>query len=405
MNNRPLPATIGLFTIVGVTSVQVVATMAVVMPASVAPAIAETLDFPVSLIGLQVSLAYVGATVMSLFAGLVTRRFGAVRTNQIAAFVIMISLLVISLAEIAALACGSLGIGVAYGLTNPSAAHLMMKVASEKNRNLIFSIKQTGQPLGGVLAGLMAPSIAVAFGWQSSLVAGAGLAFCAMLAIQPLRRHLDNDRDPDTRFRGQVFDDIAMLMRERELRLLALSALTFSGAQLALMAFAVTMLVEDLKIDIVTAGLALACLQVAGVLGRLGWGALADRMRIGIKILIASQCLTIVFALATSTLVPGSSIVAVFLILFGYGATAVGWNGVFMAEIAGLAPQGRVSNVTGGVLVPTFIGVILGPLVFTSIHAATESYTASFGVLSGVTLLGLLPLLTILRRRRAGASG
>lgn len=373
--------------------------MAIVIPASIAPALAEALDLPVSLIGFQVSLAYVGATTMSLFAGLVTRRLGAVRTNQTAAMLILASLLIIATGNLFALACGSLGIGIAYGMTNPAASHLMMKIASDTNRNLIFSIKQTGQPLGGVVAGLMAPPIAVAFGWQYSLIAGAALALLVILAIQPLRGPLDADRDPTTRFRGNAFKDIALLLRARHLRLLALSGLTFSGVQLALMTYVVAMLVEELRIDIIIAGMALACLQVAGVMGRLGWGALADRTQLGIKVLIGSQCITIACALITMTLGEATPLALVFVILFCFGATAVGWNGVFMAEVARMAPEGRVSSATGGVLVPTFLGVILGPPAFSTLYAATGSYTSSFGLLSVITLLGLIPLIAILRSR------
>ncbi len=142
-NETPTPLIskrLALATISGVTAVQVIATMAVLIPASVAPEIARTLDLPVSMIGFQISLVYVGATLMSLAAGLVQRRLGAVRANQVAAFMVMASLLVIALPHAATLAAGSLGLGIAYGLTNPAASHLMMKIASPDNRNLDFSI-------------------------------------------------------------------------------------------------------------------------------------------------------------------------------------------------------------------------------------------------------------------------
>ncbi len=372
--------------------------MAVVIPASVAPALADALQMPVSLIGLQVSFAYIGATSMSLFAGLITRRFGAVRTSQIAAGLIGASLLVIAVPEVVALAIGSLGIGIAYGLTNPAASHVIMKIVSDSNRNFIFSIKQTGQPLGGVVAGLMAPPLAVAFGWQWSLVAGAALAFVTAIAIQPLRKTLDADREPQTRFRGNAFADIGLLLRTPKLRLLSLSAMTYSGVQLALMTYAVTMLVEELTVSIVIAGIILAILQIAGVLGRLGWGALADRFGRGIVVLFVSQVLTITCALMTTFLTDQMPMAVIIVVMFCFGTTAIGWNGIFMAEIARMSPEGKVSSATGGVLVPTFLGVILGPLLFSGIHSLTGSYTATFGFMALLTMLGLIPLIGIMRR-------
>ena len=389
----PPSKNLALATIGGVTAVQVVATMGILMPAAIAPELARTLDLPVSMIGFQVSLAYVGATLMSLCGGLVQRKLGAVRANQIAATAIGLSLLIIAIPHVAALFVGSLGLGIAYGMTNPAASHLMMKIASPTNRNLIFSVKQTGQPLGGVVAGLMAPPIAIAFGWQWSLMAGAFLALSTVLLIQPLRAKLDGDRDPTTKFRGAVFKDVSLVLRIRELRLLALAALTFSGVQLALMTFAVTMLVEDVKFDLVLAGVGLAVIQIAGVVGRLGWGVIADRNGDGRKTLLFAQSLSVVAAVATVFLSDSMPLVAVFGILFLFGMSAVGWNGVFMAEIGRLAPEGKIGSATGGVLVPTFIGVMMGPLVFSAIHEVTATYTMSFAVLALVTMTGMVPIL------------
>ncbi|MDB9703755.1 hypothetical protein OAA86_06640, partial [Rhodospirillales bacterium] len=86
-------------------------------------------------------------------------------------------------------------------------------------------------------------------------------------------------------------------------------------------------------------------------------------------------------------------LVAVFGILFLFGMSAVGWNGVFMAEIGRLAPEGKIGSATGGVLVPTFIGVMMGPLVFSAIHEVTATYTMSFAILTLVTIMGMLPIL------------
>ena len=384
---------LALATIGGVTAVQVIATMGILIPAAIAPELARTLDLPVSMIGFQVSLAYVGATLMSLCGGLVQRKLGAVRANQIAATAIGLSLLIIAIPHVAALFVGSLGLGIAYGMTNPAASHLMMKIASPTNRNLIFSVKQTGQPLGGVVAGLMAPPIAIAFGWQWSLMAGAFLALSTVLLIQPLRAKLDGDRDPTTKFRSAVFKDVSLVLRIRELRLLALAALTFSGVQLALMTFAVTMLFEDVKFDLVLAGVGLAVIQIAGVAGRLGWGVIADRNGDGRKTLLFAQSLSVVAAVATAFLSDSMPLVAVFGILFLFGMSAVGWNGVFMAEIGRLAPEGKIGSATGGVLVPTFIGVMMGPLVFSAIHEVTATYTMSFAILALVTMMGMVPIL------------
>lgn len=375
--------------IAGVTAIQVIATMAVVMPASIAPEITSQFNLPSSYVGYQISVTYAGAILMSLAAGLMVRRFGAIRVNQISAFLVCISLLMFTVPHFAALIVGSFGIGVAYGVTNPGASHVMMKIASPGNRNLIFSIKQTGQPLGGIVAGLMAPPIAIAFGWQWAFAMGAALAFVMVLVIQPLRAPLDEDRDPKTVFRGAVFKDVRFMLADKRLRKLALAALSFSAVQLVLMAYAVTMLVEDISFSLVLAGIGLAALQVAGVVGRLGWGLVADRIGNGSLTLIIIAVISVGAALATAMLTPSTPNWITFTVLIVFGLSAVGWNGIFMAEIARLAPKGMVSSATGGVMVAVFVGVMLGPLLFNQIYGWLGTYTASFALMAVISVIGI----------------
>ncbi len=394
-----IPKPLAVAVVAGVTSIQVIATMAMILPPSIAPKLAAALGIPVELIGLQVSVAYCGAMAMSVVAGVVQRRFGAVRTNQMAAALVVLSLLLLTVPTLPAFAAGSLGVGLAYGMINPAASHLMMKVASPANRNLIFSLKQTGQPLGGVVAGLMGPPLAVAFGWQWSLVAGAVIAAIAGLAIQPLRRRFDTDREPHSRFRGALLADIQIVWRNRGLRLLGFAAFCFAAVQLALVTYAVTMLVEEISLDLVTAGAILAGVQIAGVCGRLVWGAVADRLRNGLRTILIVQALSLVAAVLTALMGPDDPMWRINLILLLFGFTAIGWNGVFMAEIARLAPAGRIGSATGGVLVVTFLGVMFGPVIFTAAHDAVGAYTSSYGVTTLLIVAGMAFIWRLGRRQ------
>ena len=71
-------------------------------------------------------------------------------------------------------------------------------------------------------------------------------------------------------------------------------------------------------------------------------------------------------------------------LLFGYaaifGATAVGWNGVWLAEIARLAPSGRTSEATGGCLFFTFLGVVITPPSFNVVLHLTGGYPVAYAV-------------------------
>jgi hypothetical protein len=61
-----------------------------------------------------------------------------------------------------------------------------------------------------------------------------------------------------------------------------------------------------------------------------------------------------------------------------YGASAIGWNGVQLSELARRAPPGTAGAVTGASGFVTFGGVVVGPLVFAGLAGITDSYRTGF---------------------------
>ena len=103
----------------------------------------------------------------------------------------------------------------------------------------------------------------------------------------------------------------------------------------------------------------------------------------------------------TMFLKPNTNIVMIYSVLCLFGISAIGWNGVFLAEIARLAPEGRVSNATVGAMVPTYTGVVIGPATFAVLHVIFDMHTATFGLFSIVSLIGFS---LVLSARRTVAS-
>ena len=87
--------------------------------------------------------------------------------------------------------------------------------------------------------------------------------------------------------------------------------------------------------------------------------------------------------------------VAVFVLL---GLTAVGWNGVFLAEVAKLAPPSEVGAFTGGAMFITYIGVMVGPTAMSVVHDRVGSYRASYWMMAGLAALGGVLILSDRRR-------
>ena len=371
------------------TATQSLTTLGALALASVAPRAAADLGVSPALIGYQVAVVYLGAMVTAPVGGGLVKRLGATRTSQSALWLVAAGCLLSALGTLPTLAAGALVIGFGYGITNPAASQLLSRVPTARNMNLIFSIKQTGVPIGGILAGILVPPLTLALGWQAALVVCAALLAALSIAMHPAQRAWDVDRDPAARAFARPLESIALVWRNPILRWLALSSFVYSAAQLCLAGFLATYLVAEVGLGLVVAGTVLAATHAAGAAGRLAWGWLADRVRSGTAAMIALGVLGMAGALATAAVSPQwpLPLVAVATALFGF--CAMGWNGVFMAVIARQAPQ-AIGAATGGSLTITYGGIVLGPAAFGALHDyAGMSWGSAFALLGLVMAAGV----------------
>ncbi|RYY86234.1 MAG: MFS transporter, partial [Comamonadaceae bacterium] len=87
-------------------------------------------------------------------------------------------------------------------------------------------------------------------------------------------------------------------------------------------------------------------------------------------------------SLATALLPAGTANAVVLAVLFVFGASAIGWNGIYLAEVARQAPPGKAGIATGGTLAITFLGNLVGPPVFGGISGAFGTYRAGYMALA-----------------------
>lgn len=348
-----------------------------------------TLDLGVapSLIGWQVALLYLFASAGSGFSGGVLARWGPARTTQAALAASAFGCILIAEAGLAGVVVGTALIGAGYGQTNPAASQVLSRLATAQRRNMVFAVKQTGVPIGAAVAGLLLPSLALGIGWRgAALVVAAALA-AAAAAVGALRPHWDAERDPTAPLRGGTGSAFRELRATPGLPALALIGALFAAIQLALGAYAVTMLVEEFGWGPVAAGAAASLVQGMGAVARLAWAFLADRWRAGMLVLAVIG----LGSAATAALLPlalGWPVAGVLGLIAALGFCAAGWNGVLIAEAARLAQPGRAGAATGGVLACTFAGVVAGPSLFALVIGLAGGYAQAFAALALLPLAG-----------------
>ena len=388
------------------TAIQAMVSMALLTLPAMAPAVARALAVPSTLVGAYVALCYFAAMLSSLVGGTLVRRLGAIRVSQLGLGLCAVGLALCALPWLPAVALGALCIGAGYGPITPASSHLLALTTPAHRMSLVFSIKQTGVPAGGMLAGALVPGLSLWLGWQGTLLAVAGVcALCAALA-QPLRAALDADRQPAQPLALQaLFKPIGMVLGQPSLRALAACSFLFSAVQVSTTAYMVTYLNESLGMTLLAAGAALSVSQLAGVVGRIAWGAVADRGLGPRNTLMLLATLMMAGSVLTALLQPQWPTLLIWAVVALLGASAIGWNGVYLATVARQAPPGQAGVATGGTLLFTFMGGVCGSPAFGALAGASGSYRIAFAALAlpAALALGLLVWRAAQARREPAA--
>lgn len=384
--------------------IQALASLAALTAPVLAPAVAPDIAIPVTKVGIFVALIYVAAMLSSLCSGDFVMRYGAIRVSQFCLVMCALGLVLATLGTPLALVLGALFIGCGYGPITPASSHILAKGTPAHLMGFVFSLKQTGVPLGGALAGILLPALVAVWDWRMATWCVAFLCLVMMLLSQPIRAAFDADRDPARRIAvGTAFRPLALVLRNRRIRELAICTTFFSVMQLCLTTYLVTFLTEAHAMSLAAAGLILFVAQAAGIVGRLAWGAVADRWAAPRNVL-AALALGIGVCSVLLALIPTDwPLWTITVLCAAFGATAIGWNGVYLAEVARLAPAGQAGLFTGGTLFFTYLGVVAGPPAFSIIVESTRSFSIGYGVL-GVAITVVAAWLTYASLKEARTS-
>jgi MFS family permease len=362
-------------------AVQTLVAVAVYSAPVMAPVAGPALGFAPSAVGYYIAATYFGSMIGSAAAGGWVARFGPIRASQAGLALCLAGLSLAASAWPPLVLLGGLVVGRGSGPTTPASSVILARAAPPAIFSLVFSIKQTGVPAGGALAGALVPLLILAVGWQWGAVAIGAACLALALGIGAVRSRYDGGLDPQAPISlRSAFAPVRMVLGEPRLRQMCVTSFVYGGVQITLVTYLVTFLVESFALSLVLAGLVMAVSQVASVLGRLLWGVLADRLltrRAMLGLLGIGMGVSALVALAAG---PDWPTWLLILYASAFGATAVGWNGVFLAEVARVAPPGRTSEATGGCLFFTFLGVVITPPSFNGVLSLTGSYSVAYAI-------------------------
>lgn len=368
---------------------QLLVTMVLTVPAVLAPVIGPVLGLPAARVGLFVGLCYLCAMLSGLVAGNRVAPIGPVRVSQWAIASAGAGLVAVAAGGAWMLLPAAVAIGAAYGLTNPSAAIVLDEHAPPARRGLFFSIKQTAVPMGIAVTGVLAPALYDWLGWRGALVAlGVGCIVAAM-ALGRTRRAFDRPHElpprPAQAWRLLV-DPLMAGLRNPSLRLLGTVSFAYALTQVCFLTFLVSFLNLEHRLALAIAAGVLAAAQVTSIFSRVFFGYVADRWIPPARLLPLLGLGMAIACLLLGRLSPDAGIGMMVAVAMACALTAVGWNGVFFAELARVAPRGELAAATGSTQFMTFCGGMSGPVVFSEVISAGASYGTTF---QGMALIPL----------------
>ena len=361
----------------------------IVMPI-LADRLAEEFGISRGWLGFYLALQNVVAIIAAVGCGGFILRYGAVRVSQAALILMGGSLFLIASGQLWLYPIGAMLMGAA-AISTPASSHILARVCPPHLAPLIFSIKQTGVPVGALIGGLLLPFLlgvvfysdvfgeTVRLGHFGAAFVTAMIVYAVAAALQPIRNHFDEDRNPATKI---AFGDISATMRQvlgnPPLRDLAFAAFAFGGLQAVFAGFFLLFLIDGLGYSEVEAGSAFAISSFTAIWARIMWGWLAGGHFSPRYLLAAIGFIAGVSSIIVASFNVSWGLVEITAVAILFNISAISWHGLLLAETARLAPKENVGGITGGVLSFTSIAMMVYPAAYGAILAWTGSYSLGF---------------------------
>jgi MFS family permease len=367
---------------------QCVVSMLSMSPPIMASQIAHSLGLPPQIAGIYVGLVYAGAILSSSFSASLITWLGPLRTSCACVVTGGAGLALLAVPHLAASLLATAIIGLSYGPLTPASSHVLARYRSDAGMAFLVSVRQTSVPMGGVLAGFVVPPLVLRLGWSAACVSMGGvtaaLGAAVWIAVTVVRNELP---DKPHGHSASLFEPVRFIFRRPGLASLATSSVVYAAMQLVLSSFLVVYLTSVARLNLVLAGALLSASQLAGVAGRLGWGFVADRVAAPRLLLLGIALLMAVAAGLMSLFTAAWPVGAIAAVVILLGATASGWNGVFLAEIIHDVRPAEVGLATSGSMMFAYMGTVLGPSLFGGLGSAV-GFPKAYLVMSAAVLLG-----------------
>lgn len=361
-------------------------------------------------VGAIMAFLYFGAMAMSIPAGWLTDKLGIKKmvlfSQTFIGFFVFFFGVFTNNYLIAIVSAFFMGLG--YGMVNPPTTKGITLLVERKNRGFAMSLKQTGVPIGGAIAAGLLPSLAISFSWRLSFaLTGISVIIAGILCYllynpeeeEPLSSHIKTNSD---HLKKILQGNSKKIFLNKDIIFLSTGAAFCSFVQVAFLTYIVLYLKDVKQFDLVLATFCLTLTNIGGIIGRIFWGVVSDRLFGGDRKPVLKLIVLLIFVIS---LIFALNIDLPFFILisiiFIFGLSAVGWNGVYHAFIGELSTEETMGKITGFCMMITFLGNIGGPILFGKIIDVTGSYNTAWFSLC-LSMVAAFSVFSLIREEKFG---
>lgn len=285
--------------------------------------------------------------------------------------------------------------GMWTAASTPAGSKAIMSWFPPNERGFALGIRQTGTPAAGMLAALSLPAAASCFGWRGAMYVMAGVAiFGAFLCATTYQ---EQPKVSNLKMGQQSPGKMSEVLKNRNIWIACSTGFAYAGAQFVVLSYLILYLVQKMNFSIYMASMFLALAQLGGVIGRVVWGILSDRLFHGarkisfILIGVITAIMTLIMALLPS-FVP---LWLVIVLIFCLGFAAIGWAGIYIAMLSEIVHKEQSGTAVGLGSSISQLGIFVFPPLFGFLADRSGSYDLSWMITAGLVLVSVVAFLFV----------
>lgn len=280
--------------------------------------------------------------------------------------------------------------GLGYGSGQTAGTKAVAAAFGPRRRAIAMGIRQSGLPLGGMIAAVLVPALAGAYGWRAGVIGAAAVCGLTGLACAVGLRNVGNAAaDIETGSAGPVAARLRAILANAGIRRTTIVAMLLVIGQFCYQGYLALYMVDRFGWSKHLAALLLLAVHGGGIAGRLGWGVLSDRVLGGRRTPALAWCaaLCTLFPLALIAMPRPVPLAVAAAVACAGGVLLLGWNGLYstlIMEEAGAHEAGAAM----GISMTMMYGVtFITPPAFGWLVERT-SYAAAWAALTVVLAVG-----------------